>query len=84
MFHTLFHTDSNVLIGAPTGSGKSFISKTLGNASLEPSVGYQDLVNSYQIYKHNNLGGYQSAEEAAEEEPFGAFALTITSAAYFW
>ena len=69
-----------VVCSAPTGSGKSFISKTLGNASQEPSIGYQDLVNSYQIYKHNNLGGYQNEEEAAEEKPFGAFALTITKA----
>lgn len=27
MFHTLFHTDSNVLIGAPTGSGKTIMSE---------------------------------------------------------
>jgi len=69
-----------VVCSAPTGSGKSFISKTLGNDSTEPSVEFQDLVTSYQIYKHNNLGGYQNADEAAEEKPFGAFALTITKA----
>lgn len=27
IFHTLFHTDSNVLIGAPTGSGKTIMSE---------------------------------------------------------
>ena len=27
VFHTLFHTDSNVLIGAPTGSGKTIMSE---------------------------------------------------------
>jgi activating signal cointegrator complex subunit 3 len=27
VFHTLFHTDSNVLIGAPTGSGKTNIAE---------------------------------------------------------
>lgn len=27
MFHTLYHTDSNVLIGAPTGSGKTIMSE---------------------------------------------------------
>lgn len=67
-----------VVCSAPTGSGKSFISKTLGNDSKEPSEDYRDLVNSYQIYKHNNVGGYQN--EAEDEKPFGAFALTITKA----
>lgn len=27
VFYTLFHTDSNVLIGAPTGSGKTIMSE---------------------------------------------------------
>jgi activating signal cointegrator complex subunit 3 len=27
VFHTLFHTDSNALIGAPTGSGKTIMSE---------------------------------------------------------
>lgn len=27
MFHTLYHTDSNCLVGAPTGSGKTIISE---------------------------------------------------------
>lgn len=27
VFHTLYHTDSNVLIGAPTGSGKTIMSE---------------------------------------------------------
>jgi Rad3-related DNA helicase len=67
-----------VVCSAPTGSGKSFISKTLGNNSLDPSEEFVDLVNSYQIYKHNNMGGYQN--EAEDEKPFGAFALTITKA----
>jgi len=67
-----------VVCSAPTGSGKSFISKTLGNDSKDPSENYIDLVNSYQIYKHNNVGGYQN--EAEDEKPFGAFALTITKA----
>jgi len=67
-----------VVCSAPTGSGKSFISKTLGNDSKNPSEDYIDLVNTYQIYKHNNVGGYQN--EAEDEKPFGTFALTITKA----
>ena len=27
MFHTLYHTDKNVLVGAPTGSGKTNIAE---------------------------------------------------------
>lgn len=27
VFHTLFHTDNNVLVGAPTGSGKTIMSE---------------------------------------------------------
>ena len=69
-----------VVCSAPTGSGKSFISKTLGNASGEPSEEFKDLVNSYQIYKKNNLGGYSYEHEADNEPVFGAMALTITKA----
>ena len=27
VFHTLFHTDANVLVGAPTGSGKTIMAE---------------------------------------------------------
>jgi replicative superfamily II helicase len=27
VFHSLFHTDSNILIGAPTGSGKTIMAE---------------------------------------------------------
>ena len=69
-----------VVCSAPTGSGKSFISKTLGNTSNPPTDMFKDLVNSYRIFKQNNLGGYQDEEDANMQEPFGAFALTITKA----
>jgi Rad3-related DNA helicase len=68
-----------VVCSAPTGSGKSFVSKTLGNDANEPSEEFKDLVETYQIYKRNNLGGYQ-CEDEIDEKPFGAFALTITKA----
>ena len=67
-----------VVCSAPTGSGKSFISKTIGNAASLPSDDFAELVNSYKIYKHNNLGGYQHESVVEEEKPFGAIALTIT------
>lgn len=67
-----------VVCSAPTGSGKSFISKTLGNSANGASKEYRELVESYQIYKRNNLGGYQSSDDVEELPPHGAFVLTIT------
>jgi len=67
-----------VVCSAPTGSGKSFISKTLGNISNGPTKEFRELVNSYQIYKKSSAGGYQYDNE--DVEPFGAYALTITKA----
>lgn len=67
-----------VVCAAPTGSGKSFVSKTLGNASDTPSSNYSDLVTTYLAYKRSPLGGYVYEDELSDEKPFGAFALTIT------
>lgn len=69
-----------VVCSAPTGSGKSFISKTLGNASKSCSKEYRDLVNTYQIYKRDSGGGYTYSSESNDEQPFGVYALTITKA----
>lgn len=69
-----------VVCSAPTGSGKSFVSKTLGNVAKPPSAGFKELVESYLIYKRTLLGGYQYEDEVSEEQPFGTFALTITKA----
>lgn len=69
-----------VVCSAPTGSGKSFVSKTLGNDSRSPSKDFKDLVSTYQVFKRSQSGDYQYADEIEEEKPFGAFALTITKA----
>jgi len=69
-----------VVCNAPTGSGKSFISKTLANASDEPSVNFKDLITSYTAFKIDQTGSYTHEEECIDEEPSGAFALTITKA----
>lgn len=69
-----------VVCSAPTGSGKSFISKTLGNHSQSPTKEFTDLVNSYQVYKRTQTGNYQYEDEMENQKPFGAFALTITKA----
>jgi len=69
-----------VVCNAPTGSGKSFISKTLANASTESSSNFKDLITSYTAFKIDQTGSYIHEEECEEEDPPGAFALTITKA----
>lgn len=69
-----------VVCSAPTGSGKSFISKTLSNASKNCSKEYKNLVDTYQIYKRDTSGNYTYSSESKDEEPHSLFALTITKA----
>lgn len=67
-----------VVCAAPTGSGKSFVSKTLSNVSSSPTRDFVDIVTSYLAYKKNSLGAYSYEEECTKTPSFGAFALTIT------
>ena len=67
-----------VICSAPTGSGKSFISKTLANVSNEPSDNFRQLVESYEALKVDNVGNFTNELECMDEDPCGAFALTIT------
>lgn len=67
-----------VICSAPTGSGKSFISKTLGNVSNECSNEFRDLITSYRAFKQDYIGNYSHEVDCMQEAPFGAFALTIT------
>jgi ATP-dependent DNA helicase DinG len=69
-----------VVCSAPTGSGKSFISKTLGEVSSLPESNFIDAVESYEIFKRTQYGGYQYENTENQQEPFGCFALTITKA----
>jgi len=69
-----------VVCNAPTGSGKSFISKTLANASDEISQDFKDLITSYTAFKIDQTGVYTHEEECEEQNSAGAFALTITKA----
>jgi Rad3-related DNA helicase len=69
-----------VVCSAPTGSGKSFVSKTLGNQSRSCSKDFTSAVSTYNIFKRTQTGGYQCEDVYEEERPFGAFALTITKA----
>jgi Rad3-related DNA helicase len=67
-----------VVCCAPTGSGKSFIAKTLANASTMPSKTFEQLIRSYDAYKMDFDGNYSYEQECKDEPAFGTFALTIT------
>jgi len=67
-----------VICCAPTGSGKSFLSKTLSNHSKEASSNFTRLIESYNAFRVDQFGAYSRAEECENEPAFGAFALTIT------
>ena len=75
-----FETGSKfVVCNAPTGSGKSFISKTLGNVAEESPDEFRELVTSYAAYKRTQ-SGYTYQDECDEMSSFGCTALTITKA----
>ena len=65
---------------APTGSGKSFVSKTIGNIANEPTKEFIDLIDHYLAYRRSHGGGYAYEEDCNAEKPFGCTALTITKA----
>lgn len=67
-----------VICCAPTGSGKSFIAKTLANTSDLPSDSFRQLITSYDAYKVDFDGNYSYEQECKSEPAFGTFALTIT------
>lgn len=69
-----------VIVSAPTGTGKSFLSATLSNASNEPSDKFEELINSYEAFYQDSNGNYIKEDECLDQPPFGAFVLTITKA----
>ena len=69
-----------IVCNAPTGSGKSFISKTIGNIANTPTKEFKDLINHYLAYRRSHGGGYAYEDDCSDEKPFGCTALTITKA----
>jgi len=67
-----------IILQAPTGSGKTFIAKTLGNAAKPVSPKFKELVNNYSAFKTDGEGGFVKSEEILNEPAGGSFALTIT------
>lgn len=66
------------IVSAPTGTGKSFLSMTLANASNRPSEKIIEQVKSYEAYKQDFSGNYINQVECEDEPPFGSATLTIT------
>ena len=63
-----------IIVQAPTGSGKSFISKTLSNITNECEDDFRNLVFNYYAYDEAYAGAME------QFEPHGLFALTTTKA----
>jgi Rad3-related DNA helicase len=63
-----------IVVNAPTGSGKSFIPKTLANALEGPSENFRNKVRDYSVF------GMEGSELIKDEPSFGVYALTITKA----
>jgi len=69
-----------IVCNAPTGSGKSMVSKTVGNVAEQCTKEYRDIVTNYLAYKRTQGGNYAYEDECNEEKVFGCTALTITKA----
>jgi len=67
-----------VICTAPTGSGKSFISKTLGNVSNKCTDEFKRLITSYDAFKQDYVGNHVHEIDCLKEPSHGTFALTIT------
>ena len=67
-----------VICCAPTGSGKSFIAKTLSEISKPPSSRLVDLISDHSAFAQGFEGEYIYADECLQQPAHGAFALTIT------
>ena len=63
-----------IIVQAPTGSGKSFISKTLSNTTNECESEYRNLVFNYHAFDEDYDGAMMKFH------PHGLFALTTTKA----
>lgn len=67
-----------VIICAPTGTGKSMISKSIGNCTPVPDNSWIELVDDNLMFKQTHTGEYVHADKSYESEPFGSYVLTIT------
>lgn len=74
-----FFSDKKFLIiQAPTGTGKSFIAKTVANMTRKSSSKFNELVDSGDIYKTDLHGEYIYKDQVYREKSHGCYSLTIT------
>lgn len=67
-----------LILCAPTGSGKSYISRTVANLTDSCSKDFKHLVDSYSIYQMDQSGEFSNQEEIDKQQPFGSMVLTIS------
>ena len=67
-----------VICCAPTGTGKSFLAKTLSGLSSNSTEKFKESINTYSAYKQDYAGNYINEVDCISQPPFGTFALTIT------
>ena len=67
-----------VICCAPTGTGKSFLAKTLSSLGSLPSNKFEEAILSYSAFKQDFSGNYINEIDCISQPPFGTFALTIT------
>lgn len=67
-----------VVCCAPTGTGKSFLAKTLSGLSNKPTSDLTTSINTYAAYKQDFTGVYVNEAECLAQPPHGTFVLTIT------
>ena len=67
-----------VICAAPTGSGKSFLARTLGNVASKCTPEFKQLITSYDAFRKDYMGNYSHEVECLDQPPHGTFALTIT------
>ena len=67
------------LVSAPTGSGKSFVSKAICNTTDDCTDEFRHLSMGYDLFKKDYHSGTLHHDNFLDEtQPFGAFILTIT------
>lgn len=67
-----------LILCAPTGSGKSYISRTVANLTDACSKDFKDFVDAYSIYQMDQSGEFSNQEEIDKQKPFGSMVLTIS------
>lgn len=68
-----------IVIHAPTGSGKSFLAKTIANTTRKACSKYINLVKSGDIYKTNSTNdSFISSDQIYNIPAHGCYSLTIT------